>query len=76
MEASPAAVIPRTRVVGGTFGTHRAQAYFCGLPHAKPPLFHSLLAKVEHLERVHRAFVWERPDAEGGGYAYTATIPA
>jgi len=63
-------------VVGGTFGTHRVSVYFCGLHSGRAPMFTSVLGKVEHLERAHKAFVWERPDSEGGGYAYTATIPA
>ena len=71
-----ASLLPATRVVGGTFGTHHTGVYFCGLhPNQRAPMFTSVLGKVEHLERTHHAFVWERPSADGGGYSYTATVP-
>jgi len=69
---------PDTKQIFGIFGTHHAGVFFCGLHPGDhhPPSFFSAEKKAEHLERAHGAYVYQRDADEGGGYAYTATIPA
>lgn len=73
LPATSLADVAPTALVGGVFGTHSAALYFCGLcPGIRKPYFRSADEKAHHLEMVHRAYVWLRDEAEGGGYGYEA----
>lgn len=72
----PASATPlsATRVRGGIFGTSSASLYFCGVCPGRKPYFRSADEKAHHLEMVHRAYVWLRDEAEGGGYGYEVDV--